>query len=423
MTHMHKPHPKFAPEHRVNVAYVINQYPKVSHSFIRREIQALERDVTVSRYAIRGWDDGTLIDPADREEQSRTNYVLQQSPVKLLAALFSAIARNPRSLLAAFGCMISMMRRSKSRRLVHLAYLVEAAVIADWALNAGVDHIHAHFGTNSAEVAMLAHHLTGLPYSFTVHGPEEFDKPVELGLSEKIKDARFVCVISSYGRSQLWRWIPYSEWSKIKLVHCGLDTQFSANVPTRPTSQNRLVCVGRLCEQKGQLLLVDAIGHLTSEGTNVELVLAGDGEMRNNIEKRIADLNLTDRISITGWVDSDRIVHEIKQARALVLPSFAEGIPVVLMEAMGLERPVISTYVGGVPELVKDGVSGWLIPAGDLAALVQAIKACLETSDDALATMGRNARHTALKDHNIETECEKLANLFLSSAKYARTIH
>ncbi|WP_051112056.1 glycosyltransferase family 4 protein [Hyphomicrobium denitrificans] len=418
---MHTPLPKFAPTPRTKVAYVINQYPKVSHSFIRREIQALEEhDIAISRYAIRGWVDKTLVDPADREEQSRTIYILQQPILKLAVALLSAVVQNPRSFLAATGRAFSAMRRSKGRRLVHLAYLVEAAVIADWALKAGVEHIHAHFGTNSAEVAMLAHELTGLPYSFTVHGPEEFDRPVELGLPEKVKAASFVCAISSYGRSQLWRWLPYREWSKIKLVHCGLDAQFLAIAPTPATSKNRLVCIGRLCEQKGQLLLVDAVGRLASEGSDVEVVLAGDGEMRADIEKRIAKLNLADRISITGWIDSDRIIREIKQARALVLPSFAEGIPVVLMEAMALERPVISTYVAGIPELVKDRVSGWLTPAGDVNALTEAIKECLEASDDVLAMMGGNARQAALKDHNIATECEKLANLFQSSARRTR---
>lgn len=416
---MHKPLLPFPPAPGVHVAYIVNQYPKVSHSFIRREIQAVEDyDVIVSRYAIRGWTDGTLVDTADRDEQSRTNYVLRQSPFNIAAAILSAIVRSPRSFLAAAGVAISAMRRSTGRRLVHLAYLAEAAVIADWALKAGVEHIHAHFGTNSAEVAMLAHTLTGLPYSFTVHGPEEFDKPVELGLPETVKAANFVCAISSYGRSQLWRWLPYREWSKIKLVHCGLDLQFLNIAPTPATSRNRLLCVGRLCEQKGQLLLVDAVGRLASEGVDVEVVLAGDGEMRGDVERRIAELNLAGRISITGWVDGDRIIREIGQARALVLPSFAEGIPVVLMEAMALQRPVISTYVAGIPELVKDGESGWLIPAGDLDALAQAIRACLETPSDTLTVMGENARQAALKNHNIATECEKLATLFRSSARH-----
>jgi glycosyltransferase involved in cell wall biosynthesis len=313
--------------------------------------------------------------------------------------------------------MASMMRRARNRRFAHLAYLAEAAVIADWASKADVDHIHAHFGTNSAEVAMLTHRLTGLPYSFTVHGPEEFDKPVELALDEKVKSASFVCAISSYGRSQLWRWLPYGEWSKIKLIHCGLDAQFLAAAPTPATSKNRLVCVGRLCEQKGQLLLVDAVGRLASKGIDVELVLAGDGEMRGDIENRISDLNLADRISITGWVDRDRIIREIEQARALVLPSFAEGIPVVLMEAMALERPVISTYVGGIPELVTHGASGWLIPAGDLDALAEAMSTCLQTPETLLTTMGRNARQAVLSAHDITTECKKLANLFQSHAE------
>ncbi|HVZ04300.1 glycosyltransferase family 4 protein [Hyphomicrobium sp.] len=407
-----------------NVGYIVNQYPKVSHSFIRREIRAVEDcGISVSRYAIRGWDDTSLVDSADKEEQRRTVYVLKQ-PVYTLARIFLAtLIRSPRAFFSAAKAALGMMRLSTNRKLVHLAYLAEATVLAKWAIDDKVEHLHAHFGTNSAEVAMLVHCLTGLPFSFTAHGPEEFDKADTLGLAVKVRAAEFVCAISSYGRSQIWRSLPYSEWDKVRVIHCGVDDKFVHSEPPSTNPRNRLVCVGRLCEQKGQLLLVEAIGKLIAQGRTTELVFAGDGEMRSDVEQRISELGLQDHITITGWIDNDRVIREITEARALVLPSFAEGIPVVLMEAMALERPVITTYVGGIPELVEDGVSGWLLPAGDLERLTRALTACLSASEEQLRRMGRAARDKVLRSHNVYSESEALASLFHASCRRAQSLN
>jgi glycosyltransferase involved in cell wall biosynthesis len=174
----------------------------------------------------------------------------------------------------------------------------------------------------------------------------------------------------------------------------------------------RLVCVGRLCEQKGQLLLVRACARLAARKVLFELVLAGDGEMRQEIEREVALLGLQRQVRITGWISAARVREEIVSARALVLPSFAEGLPVVLMEAMALRRPVLTTYVAGIPELVRDGVHGWLLPAGDVEALVRALEECLAASDGTLARMGEAGRARVLAAHSIEAEAAKLARLF-----------
>ena len=258
---------------------------------------------------------------------------------------------------------------------------------------------------------MLAHQLGGPAYSFTVHGPEEFDKPQFLGLAEKIRRAAFVVAISSYGRSQLYRWIDSSQWPKVAVVHCGLEPAFHEVAAVAPPKAPRLVCVGRLCEQKGQLLLVNAVAELVQRGIEVELVLAGDGEMRGEIEALIVRHRLQNRVRITGWISSGTVRDEILAARALVLPSFAEGLPVVVMEAMALCRPVLTTYVAGIPELVRPGENGWLVPAGDVAALVQGLMAVLATSQAELERLGQAARHLALERHSIDTEAAKLAVL------------
>jgi glycosyltransferase involved in cell wall biosynthesis len=285
-----------------------------------------------------------------------------------------------------------------------------------WLKSFGATHVHAHFGTNSAEVAMLVHELGGPPFSFTVHGPEEFDKPQGLHLGEKIRRAAFVVAISSYGRSQLFRWVEYPHWQKIKVVHCGLDQSFYDVPSTAQSDMRRLVCVGRLCEQKGQLLLIEAVSLLKAKNIVFELVLAGDGEMRSEIESLIARHGLEGRVVITGWISSECVRDEILAARALVLPSFAEGLPVVIMEAMALGRPVLTTYVAGIPELVISGQNGWLFPAGDVEALALAMQDVLLRPADQLQMMGDAARTRVLERHSIDREVSKLAGLFQKAA-------
>jgi glycosyltransferase involved in cell wall biosynthesis len=310
---------------------------------------------------------------------------------------------------------VRLARCSDRSLLRHLVSLAEAAWLKGRLVSLGVSHVHAHFGTNSAEVVMLCHALGGPGYSFTVHGPEEFDKPAALHLREKIEQSRFVVAISSFGRSQLYRWVDRVHWPKIKVVHCGLERAFHDVESVPVTAERRLVCVGRLCEQKGQLLLIEAARLLSERGSQFELVLAGDGELRPAIETAIARFNLSDKVRITGWISSAQVRAELLAARAMVLPSFAEGLPVVIMEAMALRRPVLTTYVAGIPELVEDGRTGWLVPAGSLEALADSMMKCLVMDADQLQVMGDAARERVMQRHDIDTEAAKLARHFRDS--------
>jgi glycosyltransferase involved in cell wall biosynthesis len=394
------------------IAYLINQYPKVSHSFIRREILALERlGLEVQRWASRGWD-ADCPDEADRVEQRRTRYLMGGGGKVLAFALVRVGFDRPLALFKALMLAWQCSRCSERPWPVHLAYLAQACVALKWAQDSATTHVHAHFGTNPAEVAMLLAELGGPPFSFTVHGPEEFDKPSALHLAEKLQRATFTVAISSYGRSQLFRWAPASAWPKVKVVHCGLDAQFMQPAATTVPTGVRLVCVGRLCEQKGQLLLVQAAARLMGEGIHFGLVLAGDGEMRSEIETLVQQLGICAHVRITGWIGGEQVLAELQSARALVLPSFAEGLPVVIMEAMALGRPVISTYVAGIPELVVDGENGWLVPAGDVEALIDAMRTCLAASPERLEAFGNAGRQRVLQRHDIEREATKLALLF-----------
>lgn len=396
----------------MRIAYLINQYPKVSHSFIRREILAVERlGFEVVRIALRGWS-GELVDDEDRIERKRTRYVLREGAWQLLLALSRAVITRPMSLARALALTWRMGRRAERSLLIHLIYLAEATRIEYWLRNAGIQHLHAHFGTNSAEIAMLVHVLGGPDWSFTVHGPEEFDKPQFIGLAEKIRRCSFVVAISSYTRSQLYRWAELRDWPKVQVVHCGLDAAYFVGARAVVPAARRLVCVGRLCEQKGQLLLIEAARRLMVEGVNFDLVLAGDGEMRTIIEALVVREHLQGRVRITGWISGGQVRDEILAARALVLPSFAEGLPVVIMEAMALARPVISTFVGGIPELVYTGEHGWLFPAGDVEALTRVMKVCLETPADVLNCMGKAAQERVLVRHCVDTQAMRLAEHF-----------
>ena len=395
----------------MRIAYLTSLYPKVSHSFIRREIHALESlGLEVDRISIRGWDE-PLADAEDIAERQLTRYVLQQSATQLVGAVVASVFGSPRRFWGALRMALGMAWPSDRSLPYHLIYLLEACCISRWLQERQVQHLHAHFGTNPAEVAMLVHALCGVPYSFTVHGPDEFDRPQFARLRDKARHAAFVVGVSSYGRSQLLRWVDDDRWDRMQVVHCGLDASFLSAAPVPVADVPRMVCIGRLSGQKGQLVLLQAAAVLKREGVPFQLVLAGDGEMRGVIEAAIAQLGLGQHVSITGWIDAPRVREELLAARAMVLPSFAEGLPVVVMEAMALGRPVLTTYIAGIPELVQHGRTGWLFPAGDVGALVAAMKECLATPTPALDAMGAAARERVRERHDAVREARKLAVL------------
>lgn len=397
----------------MKVAYLINQYPKISHSFIRREILALEAmGITVERVSVRPIAPADLADEADRQECQRTRSLLGAGLFRLLGSgLGLALSRGPQW-LQTLRLTLQVGRRSYRGLLRHFAYFLEACLLWRWLQVAGIAHIHAHFGTNSATVAMLCASLGGVSYSFTVHGPEEFDRPEAIALPEKIKRACFVVAISSYGRSQLYRWCSVDHWPKIQVVHCGLAADYLSQAITPVPEVPKLVCVGRLCEQKGQLLLVQAVKELRDKGVAIKLVLVGDGELRSPIEALIDQYHLTDQITITGWASGAVVQQQLLASRAMVLPSFAEGLPVVIMEALALGRPVISTYVAGIPELVKPGVSGWLVPAGAIPDLVEAMQAALDMTGDRLTALAAAGQQAVQANHDVHLEAQKLAQHF-----------
>jgi len=397
----------------LRIAYFINQYPKVSHSFIRREIMELENQgLEVMRYSVQR-ERSDVIDPDDITELEKTTYLAAYRKPVIICAVLQQLLHSPVQWLQACAVAFRLGRISQVGVARHAVYFIEACVLLDQLRENGIRHVHAHFGTNSTTVVMLAKLLgDDLSFSFTVHGPEEFDKPEALSLGEKIRHAAFVAAISSFGRSQLFRWCDHEHWNKIHIIHCALDTAFLDAEPTPVPNNHRLVCVGRLCEQKGQILLIAAMHRIKEKGISVELVLAGDGPMRNEIEQMIEHYDLGQQVRITGWISSAQVREEIVNSRALVLPSFAEGLPVVLMEACALRRPSVTTCIAGIPELIHSGKCGWLITPGSVDSLSLALGELLKASTDRLSQMGKYGYEQVSLYHDARIESARLHILF-----------
>lgn len=401
----------------MKLAYLVNTYPRASHSFIRREIAALERaGHPVHRFAMRS-DRATLHDPADLAEDDRTEHILSSGALPILASAVAALAR-PARVVAALRLALACGARGAGGGdgtggwLRHLIYLAEAAHVATRCRALRITHLHAHFGTNSTMVAMLAHALGGPGYSFTTHGPEEFDAPRALSLAEKTARAAFAVAISSFGRSQLCRWSDPAHWPRIRVVHCGIDPTAFPDPAPLPAGGPHLVAIGRLAEQKGFALLIEALALAAPRHPGLHLTLVGDGPLRATLQAQARGLPVT----FAGWQDEAGVRAALAAAQALIVPSFAEGLPVVIMEAMAAGRPVIATAIAGVPELVLPGQTGWLVPAGDAGALAEAVDALAATPADRLAAMGQAARVRVLARHDIDDQARRLLALFAEFA-------
>ena len=396
----------------MTVAYVLNTYPQPSHSFIRREVRALEAaGLPILRLAMRR-PSVPLVDPLDHEEEAQTEYVLEKGALALGTGVLSRLFKSPGAWWSGLCLAMRAGKRHPMGRLRHLIYFAEACYIANRCDVADIHHIHSHFGTNSASVAMLTHRVGGPSYSFTVHGPEEFDAPAALSLGDKMANAAFTVAISRFGRSQLCRWVDHAHWPRLKVVHCGIDP---AKFPTPDAITDgppRLVSIGRFSEQKGQLVLVEAMAQIVERHPEAELSLVGDGDMRPHIEAAIRSHGLERNVTLTGWLSEEEVRGELTRAQALVMPSFAEGLPMVIMEAMAAGRPVIATYIAGIPELVQPGKTGWLVPAGDAGALARAVDDLARCEASSLTQMGKAGRARALDRHDVGKEAAKLATYF-----------
>lgn len=394
----------------MRIGYLMNIYPVTSATFIRREIGALEKQgVEVHRFALRTWAE-TLVDPQDKIEQAKTTYLLSGRSGALVADFFKELGSNPKGVFRAIGLWVKLLNNARSGVVRHVAYLLEAISLKRNLTDAGIEHVHAHYSTNTAAVAMMAEAAGGPGYSFTAHGPDEFLDWTASSLKLKVHRARFVAAITHYCRSLLTLAAGQEAWDKIKVVRCGVQTDefIPTNAPFDASAP--FVCVGRLCPQKAQVLIVQALGRVAKRHPNIKIEFIGDGESRAAVEAAIKEHGVENNVALLGWQSSDAVRERLGKAKALILPSFAEGLPIVIMESFALARPVISSFIAGIPELVTSD-NGWLVPASSVQAIEDAIEQAIQTSPEMLAQMGENGRQAIEKHHDVDLNAAKLKDL------------
>jgi colanic acid/amylovoran biosynthesis glycosyltransferase len=394
----------------VKIAYLLNTYPLPSTTFIRREIHALERQgVVVERFAARSWE-GELIDPADKVEKDKTKYLLEGNIASLIVSTLKQACLGTSRFLQAFGVMYSLWSAGGGIAR-HFAYLMQAIYFAKKAKQLEIKHVHAHFATNATAICLLSKVLGGPTYSFTVHGPDEFVDSSKLHFPLKVGGATFVSAISFYCRSQIALAARLNDLSKIVIVRCGLDfNDFSYSKDDVPDAHT-LVCVGRLCPQKGQVFFPEVAARLKKDFSKFKLILVGDGEDRQVIERQINTLKVQDVVQLVGWKSNADVRSAIRASKGLLLPSYAEGLPVVIMEALALGRPVVSTYIAGIPELVTPEC-GWLVPAGSIDDIEKALRELLSLSTEEIQKRGAVGRARVEEFHDIEKSARELREKF-----------
>ncbi|MCE8419826.1 glycosyltransferase [Rhodovulum sulfidophilum] len=404
----------------VRIAYLTGEYPAVSHTFILREIEALRgHGLEVITASIRRTGPEHHRGPSEKAAAASTFYVLDAArrPGAVARALLMAL-RRPGALPGVLRLAWQTRRPGPRGALYQLFYLAEALILAAHLRRAGATHLHNHFAQASATVAMLAAELAGLPFSFTLHGPADFLDPVGWRLDEKIRRARFVACISHFCRSQAMIHARPADWPKLAIVHCGVEPGRYRRDPapaTGPATARELLFVGRLAAVKGVPLLLEAMARLGPEHPGARLTLIGDGPERARIEAEAARLGLGTRVVFAGYRSQEEVAGALARSDLFVLPSFAEGVPVVLMEAMAAGLPVVATRIAGIPELVEDGVSGLVVDPGSATALTAAIGAVLADPETA-ARMGAAGRERVCAGFDARAEALRLATLFRDGA-------
>jgi glycosyltransferase involved in cell wall biosynthesis len=357
----------------MKLAYLMSQYPTIGHSYLLRELRGLRA---------LGWDIPTVsIRPPDRSldvmleheraEAERTFCVLGAGAVHILTDHVRTFLTGPIRYLSALAFALKTGGFHPRKTLYSFMYFLEAVVAGAWMRRQGASHFHSHFSTT---VGLLITKIFPLTMSITIHGPQEFVDPEGSLLPEKIRASEFVSTISYYARSQMMQLVPYDLWDRFEVVPLGIDTAQFEPAPFREFPRPfEVICVGRLTPFKAQHVLVESIRRLVAQGRDVRLRLVGDGPDRQSLELHIDALNLRSAVIVEGWKNQAEVQELYKHADAFALASSAEGVPVVLMEAMAMQIPCIATRITGVPELIRDGLDGLLVTPSDPEELAAAI--------------------------------------------------
>ena len=414
----------------LRIAYLTGEYPRATDTFIQREVAALrERGADVLTMSIRRPGSGHSVGPEQEAERAGTRYILPPSPLALIRDHAAALFRSPGRYVKSLALAWRTAPAGFKNHLRNFAYFAEAAVVAERMRRDGRTHLHNHFANSSCTVAMLASEMGGFTYSFTIHGPAIFFEPHHWRVGEKVERALFVSCISHFCRSQTMIFANPTQWDKLHIVHCGVNPSLFTPRPHH-SQGTQLLYVGRLAAVKGLPILLEAVARLAetqgasslgvggsedaqgtcSLGGALTLTVVGDGPDRTWLEARAVELGIADRVDFVGFQSQAQVRERLAETDVFVMSSFAEGVPVVLMEAMAAGVPPVATRIAGVAELVEHEVSGLLVPPGDVDALTNAIRRLCSDADlrNALATAGR-AKVEA--EFNIQKEAAWLARV------------
>jgi colanic acid/amylovoran biosynthesis glycosyltransferase len=393
------------------VAYLMSHYPAISHAFVLREIEHVRAaGVELETLSVHRAPEEELLAAADRRAAATTFSVLPTSAAGLIGAHLEAFVRSPRRYLRTLALALRTGAPGLRERLWHLFYFAEAMILLRHCRRAGIAHIHAQFSDVATDVAMLVTHYrrgeraagVDCTWSLAVHGSVEFYDITRYALADKLEHARFAVAISDFGRSQLMRLSPSERWPGIHVVRCGVDLDVYAPPAqrTRSASGAHVLFVGRLLHGKGLSLLFEALAELRLRELDVCATIVGDGPARTEFEAAARRLELSDHIRFLGAVGQDAIRTHYAEADIFCLPSFAEGIPVVAIEAMAMELPVLATRIMGIPELVDDGANGLLVAPGRADELTEALARLVQDAEERVR-MGRAAREKVRRDFDV----------------------
>jgi glycosyltransferase involved in cell wall biosynthesis len=398
----------------MRIGYFTNLYPRATDTFIQREIAGLRaRGLDIRTFAVRRPGAEHEVAPEVVAERSRTRYLLPTGVMRLLLSNLAMFGRSPARFVSALGLALRTRRPGWRGLGLQLAYFQEAILLSMAIRREQITHLHNHLGDNSGTVTMLASRLTGIGYSITIHGPHIFFDPTHWALPEKLRYSRFVVCISHYCRSQMMLFTDAADWHRLKIIRCGVDPERLRCSEVRPQVK-RLLFTGRLAVEKGLAVLFESLLELGARGYQLELTVLGDGNEREHLQSLARQLGIHQQVVFAGYASQQQLSEALQQSDLFILPSFAEGVPVSLMEAMASGVPVLATYVGGVAELVEPEQTGLLVPAADCAALADAIaRYCGDY--ELRQRISTAARQTILARFTLDAQVEKLAKLFSSA--------
>ena len=398
----------------MRIAYLTGEYPRATDTFIQREVAALrERGIEVFTFSIRRTGDEHIVGAEQQAERERTSYVLPVQPVALLRAHLNLLVSSPQRYLSALKLAWATHQPGIKGTFYQLFYFLEAGIVAQQIRQQQIQHLHNHFPDSSGTVAMLAAELGGFSFSFTMHGPYIFFEPMRWRLDEKLKRASFICCISDFCRSQGMIYAPMSKWNRMHIVHCGVEPALIEPVTHQQTGR-RLLYTGRLAAVKGLPILLESLVTLKANHPELLLTVVGDGADRQSLEQLTAQLGLANHVNFVGYQSQAKVRQYMQETDVFVLPSFAEGVPVSLMEALAAAVPVVTTQIAGVGELVENGVSGYLVPPGNAQLLAERIDRLL--SDPALRTaFGAAGRVKVAEEFDIQQEAAWLCQIMTAA--------